>query len=599
MEVKKCILAGWSGADWELLNPLIDAGRMPCLGRLMETGSAGGLSTSGPLIPAVQWSTVATGHTAIRHGVLTATEPDPRSGGVRPAGSASRQTKAIWNLLEEAGFRAHVAGWPASHPADPIGGVFVSDAFCKATAPYGIPWPVQPGAAHPASAEESLLELRVHGGDLGGQDLLTFLPRLREIDQRQDLRVAKLAAVLAETVTIHAAATWILEHQAWDFLAVHYGAIGAARTLSPDGDDLFQSVPGAVCCFLDAMLARLLELAGENVRLVLVSPYGIAPTGLITLSGPGFRRDELVFGVSTLDVVPTILAGFGLPAGEDMPGSAIRAAMRHAEIPERIPTWEGMPAAPREHPLAVAGIRELASLGYGGEVSLGLSDLARQSGKEARLNLAMLHLEQAAPEQAAQLLEELLADFPGEPSIGTHFAYACLLAGRHAECRAECVALEADAATHGAAQLLLGALALEAGDRAGALQRVRQAATGTLQPPLRCLAGHAFLALGRQAEAELAFTEVIARAPGIAAAHHGIARIRVEQNRFEEGAEAALTAIGIRFHSPHTHYLLGVALVGLGKFARAIQAFETGLAQQPGMTAAADWIDVLRKRTEA
>ncbi len=595
MEAQKCILAGWSGADWELLNPLIDAGRMPCLARLVEEGSVGGLSGTGPLLPALQWSTIATGCTADRHGVLASTEPDPRSGGARPAGSASRRTKAIWNLLEESGIRTHVAGWPASHPADPIRGVFVSDAFFRATAPYGLPWPIQPGSVHPASVEERLLELRVHGGDFRGEDLLTFVPRLREIDQQQDRRVAQFAALLAECVTTHAAATWILEQQPWDFLAVHYGAIGVARALLRDGGEFYASAVGAVCGFLDAMLARLVELAGPAVRVVLVSPYGAAPNGLLCLSGPGFRRDELVFGASVLDVVPTILAGFGLPAGADMPGEVIRAAFETAEYPPRIPTWETAPAAMAEHDLVAAGIRELALLGYAGDVQPGVADLARRSEREARLNFALVQLEQGEPGKAAELLEELVAEFPREQALRSHFAYACLLAGRHAECRAACAALQGDAS----AQLLLGALAMLEGNRAEALRRVRLAAAGTLTLPLRCLAGHAFLVLGLPEEAEPAFRDAIASAPGTAAAHHGMARIRIGQGDFEAGAEAALTAIGIRFHSPPTHYLLGVALVGLGRFDRATQAFETCLKLQPEMKAAEDWIAVLRQRAGA
>ncbi len=42
--------------------------------------------------------------------------------------------------------------------------------------------------------------------------------------------------------------------------------------------------------------------------------------GIFCLKAPGVRRNERVFGASVLDIAPTILHLFGLPAGADIDG---------------------------------------------------------------------------------------------------------------------------------------------------------------------------------------------------------------------------------------------------------------------------------------
>jgi tetratricopeptide (TPR) repeat protein len=46
---------------------------------------------------------------------------------------------------------------------------------------------------------------------------------------------------------------------------------------------------------------------------------------------------------------------------------------------------------------------------------------------------------------------------------------------------------------------------------------------------------------------------------------------------------AALQAVGLRHFFPVAHFHLGEALMRLGEHARAAEAFEVALAQQPGL----------------
>lgn len=206
---RKLLLVGWDGADWKFIHPLLDQGLMPALETLVNQGVIGKLATLQPILSPLLWNSIATGKLPDKHGVLGFIEPDPVSGGIRPVSSTSRKVKALWNILTQQRLRAHVVGWLAGHPAEPINGVSISPLYPHAPASLGKPWPLPEGAVHPEALRETFAELRLHPGELTEAELLPFIPRAAEIDQGKDRRLAGFAVTLAECCSIHNAATWI------------------------------------------------------------------------------------------------------------------------------------------------------------------------------------------------------------------------------------------------------------------------------------------------------------------------------------------------------------------------------------------------------
>src|SRR6185369_18045311 len=98
---RRVAVIGWDAADWRLIHPLLDRGLMPNLQRLIERGVMGNLCTLSPSISPILWTSIATGKTADRHGIAGFLEPDPVTGGVRPAASTSRRAKALWNIASQ------------------------------------------------------------------------------------------------------------------------------------------------------------------------------------------------------------------------------------------------------------------------------------------------------------------------------------------------------------------------------------------------------------------------------------------------------------------------------------------------------------------
>ena len=58
---QKVLLIGWDAADWKIINPLLDAGELPALEKLINNGVIGSLATLDPPISPMLWTSIATG----------------------------------------------------------------------------------------------------------------------------------------------------------------------------------------------------------------------------------------------------------------------------------------------------------------------------------------------------------------------------------------------------------------------------------------------------------------------------------------------------------------------------------------------------------
>ncbi len=68
MDTRKVLLVGWDGADWKIIHPLLDAGKMPNLTALIENGVMGNLSSLRPELSPMLWTSIATGKRPYKHG---------------------------------------------------------------------------------------------------------------------------------------------------------------------------------------------------------------------------------------------------------------------------------------------------------------------------------------------------------------------------------------------------------------------------------------------------------------------------------------------------------------------------------------------------
>ena len=473
---RKVLLIGWDAADWKVINPLLDQGLMPTLDDFVNHGVIGNLATLRPVLSPMLWNSIATGKRPDKHGILGFMEPDPQTGGVRPVTSTSRKVKAIWNILTQRGYKTHVLGWFAGHPAEPINGISVSDLFPYAVGPLDKPWPLPPGAVHPENMRDQFAALRMHPAEVGEAAILPWVPRAAEIDQEKDKGLQSFAKILSENCSIHNAATWILQNEPWDFLAVYYNGIdhfchGFMNYHPPRMEgipeqrfEIYKDVVNGAYRFHDMMLQTLLDLAGPDTTVIIVSDHGfhsdhlrprgipLEPAGpavqhrqfgIVCMKGDHIKQDERIYGATLLDVTPTILTLFGLPVGEDMDGRVLVQAFEQPPKVARIPSWEseagecGMhPADLRMDPAAAqAVLQQFVALGYIQPLSEDQEKAVATAVREQQYNLARAYLDSRRYTEALTIFEELTTKWADEARFMQHLAQCYLALGRRAEAK--------------------------------------------------------------------------------------------------------------------------------------------------------------------
>ncbi|MFM9996760.1 MAG: alkaline phosphatase family protein [Phycisphaerales bacterium] len=626
---QRLLIVGWDAADWKIIDPLLARGAMPNLARLLAAGVRGDLSSLHPMLSPLLWTSIATGKTADKHGVLNFIEPDPSGPGLRVACGTTRRTKALWNIFTQAGLRTHLVSWYATHPAEPILGACVSNLFQEGMpARPTDPWPVLPGAIHPPGAVGRLADLRLHPGEVRAEELFALAPRLKEIDPR-DPRVALLAKLLAQNASTHNAATHLLADGAWDCAMVFYETIDVVGHhfmqyhpprmphVSERDFGVFSPVVSAVYQLQDMMLGALTDLAGPEAAVILLSDHGFhsdhlrpavqpspddamaamdatwhRPLGVLAVSGPGLKRGEHVYGTNLLDIAPTALTILGLPVGADMDGRVLVEAFETPPPIERLFSWDTMEGEAGQHPSdlrvdpfeAGEAMKQLADLGY---IQALPEDAAAQRAlvaRETRFNLAIVYMSTRRVAQAMPIFEELARQTPDEPRYVLNLAQCYHNVGRFPDARGVLSGFLRAHPAHADAKLHLGAalFAEQKLEEAGAvLEEAERESAG--RTDLDTLLGTVYIFLRRYDDADRVFSRAAALDPHEAKAHHGLALVASGRGQFDRAVDHCLRALELQHFYPDAHHTLGVVLTWMREYDHAIQSFKVALSMQPGL----------------
>ena len=622
------LLVGWDSADWKIIHPLLDSGELPGLARLVESGTSGNLTTLEPQLSPMLWTSIATGKMAYHHGVPGFTEVDPGTGAVVPVSAATRKSRTIWEILGERRLRSHVVSWFATHGEEDHAGCVVSNMFCHVanTQPGQDPaeWaPPPPGTTWPAELAATMNDLRVSPHDIDPDDLIRlFVPAAHTVDQTKDKRLWGLAEKLAEACSAHNAATHLLETEPdWDFMAVYYRTVDEISHMFmpyhpprmegiPEADfELYKQVVTGIYKLHDLFLCRLMQLAGPDTAIVLVSDHGFhsdhlrpkftprvpagitvwhRPQGVFIASGAGFKRDELVYGARLLDIAPTILHWFGLPVGADMEGRVLEEIFDGPKRPvETVPTWETGEDSQRKRKSLGPGadkalLEQFVALGYIDEIPDDPGQAAAETNRENDWNIARACMYGQRYAQALPLLENCFHAAPFRTDYAQVLATCQMQLGLLDEADATVAKAAETFGRTEQADLVRASIAIQKEDfhaALEALERVREKSPGEVQ--LQLMLAQSYLALRRFSDAETAARAVLAADPHNAQAFLVLARGFLHAGRAEEAADAAAECIGLQFGNPQGHFLLGAALASQEQFEEAVRPLENCLTLAP------------------
>jgi Type I phosphodiesterase / nucleotide pyrophosphatase len=368
---------GIDGLEARLTAQLIERGELPHLQALQARGAHGRLRAEPEQVPAIVWTTIATGRGPEAHGIQSAGVRrlagmrTPVAGGSRlwaalgaatdllrltrtqPPSALLRSVKAFWNVASEKGLRVGVVNWWATWPADDaVNGYVVSDrAFFKLD--KGGPFERE---AHPAEVFERLRAL--------------LPPAALERALRLDRFHVAAAAALRGTQPPDLEAVYLQGLDLVTMQQLDAAAVADIATL-----DTHLATVRAYYRRVDEFVGDLTRELGPRDVLVLVGDPGRLPRSsataadglLLVVGGPAVVAD--LGSVSERDIAPTVLHLVGLPVSRELTGQVLEAALAadfRTQHPVRYVPSFGPRARgrARESRFDEQMLEELRSLGY-------------------------------------------------------------------------------------------------------------------------------------------------------------------------------------------------------------------------------------------
>ena len=623
---RRVLLLGLDGADWNILDPLIESGSVPNLARLARAGVRARLRTITPMLSPVIWTSMATGVVPARHGILDFVATTERQGERVPVAATQRRVKAIWNILSESGLSVGIVGWWATYPAERVRGFIVSDRVAYQL--FGAR-PVEEqerrGKVHPPEADAVVQALTVAPETISAGDLRPFMrlpPDPSGLPAAQSKMVDDFKTLLASTRTYVSSVLALNARFSVDFTAVYLEGTDTVAHLfmsfappplqgvEPEARQRFGCTVDEYYEYVDEQIGLMIrELKPDSV--IVASDHGFRTAdnrpltesrigyggaadwhrkyGVLILHGQPFRKGAVLDEASVLDLTPTILRLYGLPVGEDMDGRPITEAFDPEFLqrqPERyIPSWESerTAVAPAPATATESGMEEdprgdaerlekLRSLGYlaGGETS------------NTHNNRGTIHLEEGRYDEAIAEFEKAMAGSEDLSIARLNLARAYY---KKRDFPSAVRALDEHLKRQPRskeAENLLGNMALEQGKLEVAEQHFERALG--YEPEFadaRNSLGILYQKQGRDDEALEQFRRVVAVDHDYAEAHNNIGVILKRRGRINESIEAFRRAVAADPEFSGSYSNLALVLQDRGDLKGAEEQYRSAIRRDP------------------
>jgi predicted AlkP superfamily phosphohydrolase/phosphomutase len=410
---KRVVLLGFDGANWPTIDPLIEAGKLPYLKQLRDASAWASFKTFKPTKSNVVWSSIASGKTMMKHGIMDFAYL--KKNGVKvPYSKSERKAPMIWQILDEYHHRSVVVNWWVSHPPDPINGVMISDHFRRMVWRDPDKEPQFATAVHPTAYFKKLRQLSkrpdyqelLRQADLSDFYAL-FYQRYPNGNIRRTVTLKDWEGFVRQDELVRQASEYLYQKEDFDFFATYLRLPDIAQhsvthlmdrdfkakliAAFKEGDISDQMLDDAVLQVSEILepVYRYMERAirfymenerGSDTTFLIMSDHGFSfypggynhyglpegyepPDGIFLMKGPQVRPGKL--DASVLDIAPTILYLFGHPVGQNMDGKALRKAFTFQRALRRKPyTLKKTSPGKRDKSYDEETLKEMETLGY-------------------------------------------------------------------------------------------------------------------------------------------------------------------------------------------------------------------------------------------
>lgn len=260
----RVLIIGWDGADWKVLQPMLDAGELPNLAGLIARGAHGDCLSSVPSHSWCAWPSFMTGLNPAGHGVFDILEHKPGATRRLPVTYRSIKARTIFDDFTAADKTSLAINIPLTFPAPAIKGKVIGGGVLPAARSY----------THPVELQE---ELDANAPfPVNGMSWTTFRNRPE----------AFLNEATEITAKRQKSFEYLLDTTDWDFGVLVYVSTDRIQHclmdyISPDHpkyaelkDTPVAKQTRAVYQQLDAGLAELLKRTTDNDLVIFMSDHG-------------------------------------------------------------------------------------------------------------------------------------------------------------------------------------------------------------------------------------------------------------------------------------------------------------------------------------
>lgn len=122
---QRALVLGLDGASFDVIHPLVRAGRLPNLGAWMAAGQHTALHSTVPPMTFPSWTSFLTGLEPGSHGVFDFTQKLPGRYRIRFTNASDRAGASLYERVTRSGGSVLALGMPATFPPEPVAGLLV------------------------------------------------------------------------------------------------------------------------------------------------------------------------------------------------------------------------------------------------------------------------------------------------------------------------------------------------------------------------------------------------------------------------------------------------------------------------------------------
>lgn len=255
----RILIIGLDGFTWTVANRLLDENRMPTLKRLMQQGSHGILKSVMPFETSPAWASFQTGQKPSNTGIFSFHTLDPVSRHIRLNSYNDIRVPTLWEMLNHYDKKVIGINMPLTSPPPKINGIIIPGLLCPELSGQTI---------HPSSVYEQFIRPRPDYQIVNNAHRESIEAFARQSCVTEQVRCDVAAAIMSQhpwdVLYFQIQSTDLMQHRYW-------------WALDPDANgynDRDYEIAAEFYTACDAILARLIEKAGADTDILIVSDHG-------------------------------------------------------------------------------------------------------------------------------------------------------------------------------------------------------------------------------------------------------------------------------------------------------------------------------------